>query len=371
MRRVVATVVGVHGAIHLLGVADGFGWAEIDQFARPISPPMGILWLVAAVAVIGAAVSLAIGVDRWWMLGAIAVALSQVAIVTSWGDAWAGTAGNAVLATAVVHGWAAHGPRSLRARYRRHAAAILAPAASADSVASPAVTGADLDRVPAPVARYLRRCGVVGRPRPRALRAAFHGRIRSGPDDPWMPFVGQQTNSFGSLPDRVFFMDATKSGMPVDVLHVFAGERATMRAKVASLVTVVDVDGPEMDRAETVTVLNDMCLLAPASLLGADVTWESIDDRRTRVVFRRGAHTVTAELVFDDDGDLVDFVSNDRSRASGDRFVDCRWSTPISGYAEFRGRRVVATGEGRWHPPEGDATYLEFHLDDVIVIPAS
>jgi hypothetical protein len=42
-------------------------------------------------------------------------------------------------------------------------------------------------------------------------------------------------------------MDATKSGVPVTVLRTYANATATMRAKVISLVTVVDAAGPEMD----------------------------------------------------------------------------------------------------------------------------
>jgi hypothetical protein len=49
----------------------------------------------------------------------------------------------------------------------------------------------------------------------------------------------------------------------------------------------------------------------------------------------------------------------------GKTFVPQRWSTPISGYREFGPGRVGAIGEGRWHAPEGEFTYIEFHLDDI------
>jgi hypothetical protein len=43
-------------------------------------------------------------------------------IVTSWGDARAGTIANVVLGLAAVHGYLSEGPSSLRAFYRRLAA---------------------------------------------------------------------------------------------------------------------------------------------------------------------------------------------------------------------------------------------------------
>ena len=54
----------------------------------------------------------------------------------------------------------------------------------------------DLVRLPGPVAEYLRRSGAVGRPRVRNFRAQIHGRIRGGPDKPWMSFTGEQVNTY-------------------------------------------------------------------------------------------------------------------------------------------------------------------------------
>jgi hypothetical protein len=45
-------------------------------------------------------------------------------------------------------------------------------------------------------------------------------------------------------------------------MHLFGDTTATVRANVLSSVTVVDASGPEMDRGETVTVFNDLVVLA-------------------------------------------------------------------------------------------------------------
>ena len=78
---------------------------------------------------------------------------------------------------------------------------------------------------------------------------------------------------------------------------------------------------------------------------------------------------MTAELVFNSDGDLVDFISDDRSRAStdGKSFTRLRWNTPITEYREVRGRRVPVSGTAMWHAaqPEGHFCYIEFHVDDL------
>jgi hypothetical protein len=112
-----------------------------------------------------------------------------------------------------------------------------------------------------------------------------------------------------------------------------------------------------------------MVVLAPAALIDAPIWWTPIDDRRVRGSFTHGTQTVSAELVFSADHDLLDFISDHRLRASTDgrSFTRQRWSTPIGAYGQVRGRWVAVAGVGRWHapPPEGRFDYVEFHVDDV------
>ena len=124
-----------------------------------------------------------------------------------------------------------------------------------------------------------------------------------------------------------------------------------------------------MDQAETVTLFNDLCILAPAAIIDAPITWQTLDEHHVRGTFSNGAHTVTAELVFNDDHDLIDFISDDRTRSSrdGKSFIPQRWSTPVREYRTMDSRRVGTHGEGRWHAPkpEGEFAYLEFNLDQI------
>jgi hypothetical protein len=361
-------VTAVHGLIHLLGVAKGWDLASVEALQQPVSSAMGAVWLAASLLLVVTAVLLALRVRWWWVVGAIGLVVSQVAIVSSWSDALAGTAANVVLALAVGYGFAADGPFGLRAEYRRRAARI---GRTSEAGAAPTVVAeADLTRLPDLVAGYVRRSGAVGRPPLLGFRARIHGRIRSAPDKPWMSFTGEQVNRYGSAWSRLFIMDATMGGLPVDVLHVCVGDEATMRVKVCSLITMADASGPDMDQAETVTLFNDLCVLAPGAIPGAPIVWQASDDsHRATGTLRIGDHSATATLVFDDDGDLFDFVSDDRLRSSsdGDTFVRQRWSTPVSAHRELSGRRLATVGEGRWHAPdpEGEFTYLEFVADDV------
>lgn len=364
LRWIVAVVVVLHGLIHLLGAAKGLGWADVTQLKEPISTAMGVAWLAAAVLVVLAGVLLIIRARWWWVVGAVAVVASQTVILTLWSDAKAGTVANIILLAAVVYGYASQGPASYRAEYRRRVDAALT-----EPLPNGVVTEADLADLPEPVATYVRRSGAVGQPRVTNFQARIHGRIRAGTTTAWMSFTGEQVNTYGPQPSRLFFMDATMFGLPVDILHTYVGPSATMRVKACSLVPMVNAAGPDMDQAETVTVFNDLCILAPAAIIDAPVTWQRVDDHHVCGTFINGAHTVTAELVFSDDHDLIDFISDDRLRASADakNFTPQLWSTPVREYRTIDSRRVGTHGEGRWHAPEpeGEFAYLEFNLDGI------
>ncbi len=359
MRLIVAGVLLVHGLIHLVGAAQAFGYARLPQLTHTISRPMGIAWLAAALFVCVSAVMLMAWPRYWWIVGAGAVFVSQTVHLTAWRDAWAGTLGNVVLLVAVVYGLVSEGPWSFRAQYDRKVAVGLA-----QPLAVSVVTEADIAHLPEPVKRYLRATGAVGRPRVRNYRLRFRGRIRSAPNARWMPFVADQ-QSFADPACRLFFMRASMFGVPVDVFHRLVDGHATMRVKIASAFPIVDARGDVMDRSETVTLFNDMCLLAPGTLIDKNIVWEPVDDRTVRARFAYGDHTIAATLLFDEDGLLRNFVSDDRSRASSDGkvFTRLRFSTPVGDYRDFGDARLAAFGEARWSLPDGEFTYGEFNLD--------
>jgi hypothetical protein len=331
------------------------------MLGHTISEPIGLLWLTAALLCLAAVVALFIAPRWWWVVGVLAVVTSQIVIVSAWSDAMVGTVANLLLLVAVLFGFAARGPLSLRAEYEHHLEQAW-PWADQQLV-----TEADLEALPYPVQRYLRRAEVVGRPRVNDFRATFTGRIRSGPDSAWMTFTADQLNILDT-PHRFFLMDARMKGLPVDVLHAFDDNGATMRVRLLSVRTMVDAKGAELTHAETVTLFNDLCVCAPGALVYADVIWRPVDTHRAIGHFTLGVNTITAELIFDDAGDLVDFISDDRAAGSADgrTFTRLRWTTPVHDYARVGPARVPTRAETKWHPDTGAWTYGEFELTSLI-----
>ena len=360
MRWFLVGVVGVHALLHLLGVFKAFGYVELAQLTQPISRPWGLGWLVAAGLVATTATMLGARSRSYWVVGAVALVLSQVVIVSAWRDAWAGTAANVILLLVVGHGLLTEGPWSFHEQYIRAARAGLARTSAA-----PLIVEADLTGLPEPVQRYLRLTRAVGRPRVQSYRLRFRGRIRSAPDARWMPFEAEQ-QSFADRPTRLFLMRARMFGVPVEAFHRAVGGRATMQVTIAGLVPIEDARGGEMDRAETVTLFNDMCLLAPGSLIDPRIAWQPVDATTATARFTYGGQSIAATLFFNSTGELVNFVSDDRSRADPQGTLTARrFSTPVRDYRDFGAVRLMSLGEARWLLPDGEFTYGEFHLIEI------
>ena len=361
MKLLLALFLGLHGAIHLLGAAKGFRLAALPQLTRPISPVGAGLWLAAGTLFMTAAGLLFVWPRNWWIAAAVALPLSMLAISSSWADAKVGALANLLVLVTVAYGFQVSGPFSLRTAYDHDVASGLARLAPDQPIAE-----SDLMAVPPPVQRFIRASGAVGRPRVTNFRARMHGRIRSGPRDPWMPFTAEQHNFFDEV-SRFFYMDASRGLVPFQVFHRYAGSAASMQVKVAGLVTVQASSGDAMTRAETVTLLNDMCLLAPATLLSPAVTWEMVDELSVRAGFTNAGQPIRADLVFNAVGDLVDFRSDDRGRASTDgrTLENLPWSTPLGAFRSSGGRRLPAGGEARWHDATGEYAYIEMEIDEV------
>jgi hypothetical protein len=198
------------------------------------------------------------------------------------------------------------------------------------------------------------------------FHARFHGQIRSGPDARWMSFSGEQYNFYDQL-SRLFLMNASMFGIPFQAFHRFIGPSATMRVKVASVVTMVDARGPEMDEAETVTLFNDLCVFAPGALIDRRIQWQTSDSQAVSASFTNGSYTIRAVLSFNDRAELTNFVADGRAAAAADgkSFTRMGWSTPLGDYREFGSHRLMARGEGVWHAPTGDYAYLRFELDAI------
>lgn len=161
-------------------------------------------------------------------------------------------------------------------------------------------------------------------------------------------------------------MNATMKGLPVAGYHRFENGDAYMDIRLLSLFKVQYQHNPEMGIAETVTYFNDMCCMAPATLIDGRIKWLETQGNTVRASFTNNGITIEAWLYFNDEGALVNFVSDDRYATFEDGTMHkIRWSTPLSQYKEINGYRLPGYAEAIYHYPEGELCYGTFALENV------
>jgi hypothetical protein len=224
------------------------------------------------------------------------------------------------------------------------------------------LTGPELQHLPLIVQRYLRITGCIGKEKVRNFRAEFMGGFRSHSLEKFSPLHSVQYNFFHE-PTRIFYMVAKKMGIPAAGLHIYQGQTASMVIKALGLFKVTDARGPEMNQGETVTLFNDMCFIAPATLVDKNIIWEEMGNKSVRARFKNGNIYVSATLLFRENGELENFISNDRYETTdGKTYNNYQWSTPVTEYREINNYYLPSAAKLIFKHPDGDFCYAEFKL---------
>jgi hypothetical protein len=222
-----------------------------------------------------------------------------------------------------------------------------------------------ISALPDPVKRYVIYSGAINKPIPKNFFIKFKGQIRADEKSAWMPFTAEQYN-FIEKPTRLFYMKAIMKKLPVGGYHAYKNGLATMDIRLLSLIKVQYMAGKEMDIAETVTWFNDLCLFAPGALVDDRIKWEPIDSLSSKATFYFNDISITATLLFNTQGQLVNFISDDRYRiVSKENIQAVRFSTPVNDYIKINGHQVPSYGEAIWNLPEGNLVYGQFHCLDI------
>ena len=250
---------------------------------RGIAPTHGLL---AAVLFLTTGANFKLG-KEWTTIAFAGIILSQTLIILAWSDAKFGTIVNIIILIAALVVF--FGQSFKNSFYRDATDSIL----RSDKAIHQTLVNSDIMHLPIPVQKYLHFADVVGKPKLRNMQVIMSGRMR-GKDKAWFNFNSIQYNTFDES-ERLFFMEADVNRLPTKGYHYFKDEQAKMDIKLLSMFPVVSISDQSLKIAETVTLFNDMCIMAPASLISKNIEWEEVNGHEVLAKFTNEGITISAK----------------------------------------------------------------------------
>ncbi|MCB8978995.1 MAG: hypothetical protein H6657_16400 [Ardenticatenaceae bacterium] len=350
---VAIAVVVIHGLIHLLGFVAYWPLAEIAELpykntllnGRLILTNTGmrwfsLFWLLAAVGLVTAAVSLVL--DRaWWLpLMLAAVAVSLIITVLDWNNAFRGAILSLVLLVPllVVVG--------LRQQPR--------PFPTYPQISQPLNRVAFPADLPAPVARYFEK--VLGDAVPVVETAVVtgHGQLRFN----GITFPHRLRFTYDVNQGYRHYIESTIFGLPILKVneHFLDGQ-----ARLELPVGVVENE-PNIDMAANLGFWGEAIWFPPLYLTDPRVRWEAIDATTARLTVPFGDTEDSFTVFFDADTGLITRMEAMRYRDATDTEKILWQLTPLA-WETYHGIQIPSRSSVTW-ADEG-TPWLVIDLDDV------
>ncbi len=353
-RFVFSALVLIHGLIHFMGFSKAFGFGNKVPISNAISKQVGILWLFAVLLFAIAAI-LVIARKDWWHIGAIAIVLSEILIISAWSDAKYGTVANIIILLVAITNFASW---EFRFSARREAAYLVGN----HKVAEEAVRKEDLELLPEPVKMWLTRSGVVGRPFAHAIRLKQKGVLRTTSDGKWMSMSAEQY--FVTDSPSFLWLASIDYGMThIAGRDKYYNGKGNMLIKMASLITVANANGKETDQGTMLRYLSEIQWF-PSAALSPFIVWEPIDPLTAKATINYMGMSVTGTFFFNNDGDVVAFEAKRYMEQKGKYSLET-WYVPVSEYRVFEGVRVPSKGSAIWKLRTGDFNWFNWEITEM------
>lgn len=228
---------------------------------------------------------------------------------------------------------------------------------------------AQLDGLPAPVARYFELALPEGQPRIRATHITWAGEFQASANGGWSPFTAEQR--FTTMPPG-FVWDAEIHMLPLVPMRVrdaYIGGSGSMLGRMGGVVPIVDQGGSREMASSALTRWLGEAAWFPTALLpgpepGDGVRWEAVDDSTARATLVDGETSVQADFHFAPTGEMT--------RMTAMRYRDVNGvgtPTPFEGrmtdFARREGVMIPMSSEAAWLLPEGRYPYWRGRPVDV------
>ncbi len=226
------------------------------------------------------------------------------------------------------------------------------------------VTESDIKNLPEPVKRWLRYSEVIGKERVVSVRLKQKGTFRMGVDKDWIPFEAEEYYTI----DEPAFLWSVKMKM-APFFYVTGRDRyfegkGNMLVKLASIVTVADGKGEEIDQGTLLRFLNEI-MWFPSAALSYYIFWEEIDKNSAKATMSYGDVTASAIFFFDDKGAFINMTADRYCDMGNGKYSLEKWATPTEEYKRINNIPLPYKGTGMWHYKKGDFEYVKLEVTEI------
>lgn len=220
-------------------------------------------------------------------------------------------------------------------------------------------TAEDIKALPVPVKKYFEKCGYIGTPKMKYMKATHKNvDFLLSLDKPSLK-IDYTQYTFAKEPARLAFINTSLYGIPFQGLDSYVHGIGRMKGVFAKTFTLFDQTGTEMNLSNLVNVLSE-CLLVPSIALQDYITWESIDDTHAKAVISYYGLSASGNFTFSENGEMLSFKTNDRWAVGTDGSkIQVPWSILLSDYKDKNGIKQPTSFKAVWHYESGDSIYFD------------
>lgn len=356
MKIVFALLVLLHGVIHLLGFLKAYDIVAIKALTQPIDHFRGLLWLLAFLLFVAAAVLYWRQQQLWWLLAIAGAFISQVLIHWNWQDAKFGTWPNVIILIVAALGYFQYDFK----RMVKEEIAMAREHQNENAIDSLKKTSS----LPPTVEKWLEASGARDFPEIAHVKLDQNFKLKLKPDQTdWYSGTAHQ-QVWTAQPEFIWAIDLKMMPLVYAVgRDRFSKGEGAMLIKMMSVVPVVNVENnPKINQGALQRYLAEM-LWYPTFAMSEYVAWEAIDEQTAKASMDYMGTIGACTFYFNADG-MPDRVSAMRYRGGDEAAVLAEWVIDVQEIKTWDGIRIPNKCSVTWRLDSGDWTWAELEVTD-------
>ncbi|GAB4118333.1 MAG: hypothetical protein Kow00103_15520 [Candidatus Caldatribacteriota bacterium] len=223
----------------------------------------------------------------------------------------------------------------------------------------------DLKELPEPVQRYFQYTLKEGQEYIRFVRLKQDGEFRMKENQPWMSIKAEQ---YFTTESPAFLWRVKLNMLPlvwIEGRDMYDQGKGNMLIKLLSTLTLADATGNEIDVSSLIRFLSEAVWFPTALLPNDYLEWKEIDSNSARAIIKYKGYTASGIFTFNEKGEIIKFVSNDRYMESDGKYFQTQWSGYYRNYQQFEGIKIPTEGEVEWNLSDRNLPYARLKITEI------